>query len=377
MFLNDEQEAIVSEVRKFVKSEIIPVAGKCDEESRLPLDVIQKAHALGFLNILQEAEYGGAGLSYFDACLVVEELAAGCAGITTSMVANDLALLPIKIAGTHEQKLKFIKPITESGDLVSFCLSEPGAGSDAAGISTTIRREGDNYIINGSKQWISNGGFAKQFTVFGTTDKSKKHKGITCVIIPGDASGITRGHHENKLGQRASNTVSLTFDNVVVPVENRIGQEGEGFKVAMATLDASRPMTAIIAVGIARAAFEYALDYSKQRKQFGQAISTFQAIQSMLADMATDIDAGRLLTWRSALMLDKGIRASLQSSMGKLFSAEMAMKATTDSVQIFGGYGYTKDYPVEKLMRDAKLMQIYEGTSQIQRLVIAREILEK
>jgi acyl-CoA dehydrogenase len=374
--LSPEQEAMVSEVRKFVKAEVIPVAAEYDEKSAMPFDIIKKAHSLGFLNILQEAEFGALGLSFFDACLVVEELAAGCAGLTTTMVANDLALLPIRIAGSKEQKEKFITPIAESGALASFCLSEPGAGSDAAGISTTIVRDGDSFVVNGSKQWITNGGYAAQFTVFGTMDKSKKHKGINCVVVPGDTPGITRGHHENKLGQRCSNTVGLTFDNVRVPAANLIGKEGEGFKVAMATLDASRPMTAIIAVGIARAAFEYATEYAKQRKQFGQAIGSFQAVQSMLADMATDIDAARLLTLRSAAMLDAGKKASLQSSMGKLFAAEMAMKATTDAVQIFGGYGYTKDYPVEKLMRDAKLMQIYEGTSQIQRLVIAREILD-
>lgn len=373
--LTSEQESLVNEVRRFVQSEVVPIAKEYDEKAELPLHIVKKAHSLGLLNILQESEYGGTGLSFFDACLVVEELAAGCAGFTTSLVANDLALLPIRLFGTAEQKIKFIAPITESGSLVSFCLSEPGAGSDASGLSTTIKDEGDHYLINGSKQWISNGGLAKQFTVFGTMDKTKKHKGISCLVVPGDTPGITRGHHENKLGQRCSNTVGLTFDNVKVPKENRIGQEGEGFKVAMGTLDASRPLTAIIAVGIARAAYGYAVEYSKQRKQFGQAISAFQAIQFMLSDMATKIDAGRLLTLRSAAMLDAGKKCSLQSSMGKLFSADMAMDVTVDAVQIYGGYGYTKDYPVEKLMRDAKLMQIYEGTSQIQRIVIAKEIL--
>ena len=374
--LSEEQTALINEARKFVRGEIIPNAPRLDEKSEFPSSIIAKAHSLGFLNILQSSDYGGAGLSFFDACLVIEEFSAGCAGVTTSMVANDLALLPIHLCGTAEQKEKFISPIATKGLFASFCLTEPGAGSDAGGIQTQITDGGDHYIINGSKQWISNGGYATQFTVFGTIDKSKKHKGICCLIIPGDTPGISRGHHENKLGQRCSNTVSLTFDNVKVPKENMIGKEGEGFKVAMATLDASRPMTAIIAVGIARAAFEYARDYAKQRKQFGKEIATFQGIQFMLADMATKIDAARLLTHRSALLLDAGKRASLESSMGKLFSADMAMEVTTDAVQIFGGYGYTKDYPVEKLMRDAKLMQIYEGTSQIQRLVIAKEILE-
>jgi acyl-CoA dehydrogenase len=374
--LSDEQVALQSEARKFVRGEVLPHAARLDESSEFPSAIIGKAHELGFLNILQSADYGGTGLSFLDACLVVEEFAAGCAGVTTSMVANDLALLPIHLCGTAEQKKKFIEPIASKGLFASFGLTEPGAGSDAGGIQTQITDAGDHYLVSGSKQWISNGQYASQFTVFGTLDRSKKHKGICCLVIPGDTPGISRGHHENKLGQRCSNTVSLTFDNVKVPKENRIGQEGEGFKVAMATLDASRPMTAIIAVGIARAAFEYARDYAKQRKQFGKEIASFQAIQFMLADMATKIEAARLLTHRSAAMLDAGRKASLLSSMGKLFAADMAMEVTTDAVQIFGGYGYTKDYPVEKLMRDAKLMQIYEGTSQIQRLVIAKEILE-
>lgn len=374
--LTEEQKALASEAKRFVQAEITPVAKKYDETAAFPDAIIKKAHSIGLLNILQEAEFGGTGLSSFDACLVVEELAAGCSGFTTSMVANDLALLPLKLFATKDQKERFIKPVASTGDVVSFCLTEPGAGSDAGGLSTTIKRDGDSYVINGAKQWISNGGYAKQFTVFGTTDKSKKHKGITCVVVPGDAPGIKRGHHENKLGQRCSNTVALTFEDVRVPIENRIGDEGQGFRVAMATLDASRPMTAIIAVGIARAAYEHAVAYAKERKQFGAPIATFQAIQFMLADMATKIDAARLLTLRSAAMLDAGIACSKESSMAKLFSADMAMEVTTDAVQIFGGYGYTKDYPVEKLMRDAKLMQIYEGTSQIQRLVIAREVLQ-
>ena len=374
--LSEEQEALVSEARKFAEGEIRPVAGKLDETSQFPDAIIKKGHSLGLLNLVQDAEYGGTGLSVFDACLVIEEIARGCAGVATSMVANDLALLPIAIGGTKDQKMRFIKPVAEGGAVVSFCLTEPGSGSDAAGMSSTVVEDGDSWVLNGTKQWITNGGYAKQFTVFATIDKGKKHKGICCLVIPGDAPGVKRGHHENKLGQRCSNTVVMSFDGVRIPKDHMIGAPGEGFRIAMKTLDATRPMTAIIAVGIARAAYEYARDYSKDRKQFGQPISAFQGIQFMLADMATAIDAGRLLTLRSALLLDEKKESSLESSMAKLFSAEMAMKATIDAVQIFGGYGYTKDYPVEKLMRDAKLMQIYEGTSQIQRIVIARELLK-
>jgi len=373
--LSEEQESLVETSRKFAKSEIIPVASKYDESSEFPKDVIKKAHQLGLMNLVQEPEYGGAGLGVFDASLIIEEISAGCAGMSTSMVANDLALLPIRIGATPEQKKKFIQPIAEKGLLASFCLSEPGAGSDAGGLSTTIKKEGNKYILNGSKQWITNGGYASQYTVFATIDKGLKHKGICCIVVDANSPGITKGKHENKLGQRCSNTVPLSFVNVEVPEENLIGKEGEGFKIAMQTLDLSRPLTAIIAVGIARAAFEYARDYSKERKQFGKTIAEFQAIQFMLADMITGIEASRLLTYKSAVMLDMGKHSALESSMAKRFAADTAMQVTTDAVQIYGGYGYTKEYPVEKLMRDAKLLQIYEGTSQVQRLVIAREIL--
>lgn len=373
--LSDEQKALQAEARKFAQQEIVPVAAQFDESQAFPKDLIKKAHGLGLMNMAQATEYSGTGLSLFDDCLVIEELAAGCAGVTTSIVANDLALTPINVGGTPEQKEKFIKPICESGAMVSFCLTEPGSGSDAASLSTTVTEEGGELVINGTKQWITNGGVAEQYTVFASYDRSKKHKGICCIVVPARTAGITCGQHENKLGQRCSNTVQVTFNNVRVPRQNLIGQFGDGFKIAMATLDISRPMTAIIAVGIARAAFEYALSYAQERKQFDRPIAEFQGIQFMLADMLTNIQAARLLTLRSALKLDEGSSATLDSSMAKRFAADAAMKITTDAVQIFGGYGYTKDYPVEKLMRDAKLMQIYEGTSQIQRVVIAREMM--
>jgi len=373
--LTDEQVALRDEARKFVQREILPVAARYDEESHFPREEIARAHAVGLMNIVQPAEFGGLGLNYHDSCLVIEELAAGCSGFTTSIVVNDLAQLPIMIGATQAQKELFLRPIAEGGKLASFCLTEPGSGSDAAGLTTEIKPDGEGYRINGTKQWISNGGYADQFTVFATLDRALKHKGICCVVVPGDAKGITRGTHERKLGQRCSNTVQLSFDNVYVPADHMIGAPGEGFKIAMRTLDCSRPMTASIAVGIARAAFEHALRYAGERKAFGKPIAQQQAIQFMLADMATNIEAARLLTLRSAQLLDSGAHSALQSSMAKRFAADMAMDVTTDAVQIYGGYGYTKDYPVEKLMRDAKLMQIYEGTSQIQRIVIARELL--
>ncbi len=373
--ISDDDNAYRLEARKFTQDEILPVAHEYDESSKFPKDILTKGMSMGLMNLLIDPAYGGTGLTSFQSCLVIEELAAGCGGFATSMVANDLALTPIAIGGNEEQKVTFLKGVIEKRQFASFCLSEPGAGSDAAGISLSVSKDGDSYILNGQKQWITNGGYASQYTVFGTIDKSKKHKGVCCFAVPADLPGITKGKHENKLGQRCSNTVPLNFDNVRVPAANLIGKEGEGFKIAMKTLDASRPLTAAIAVGIARAACDAAIKYAKERKQFGQAISNFQGIQFMLADMATSIEAGRLLTLKSALLLDSGKNASLASSMAKRFSADMAMDVTTDAVQIFGGYGYTKEYPVEKLMRDAKLMQIYEGTSQIQRIVIARELL--
>jgi acyl-CoA dehydrogenase len=375
--LNEEQQALRDEAKKFAVGEILPHAATLDESAEFPREILKKAQTLGLMNLTLDDSLGGTGLGLFDTCLILEEVAAGCAGVATSLVANDLALTPINLYGNDDQKSRFIGEIISGGQFASFCLSEPGAGSDASGLSTTITAEGDSYLINGQKQWITNGGEASQYTVFATHDREKRHKGISCIVVPADTPGVSHGAHENKMGQRCSNTVTVTFENVRVPKSNLIGHEGEGFPIAMHTLDVSRPMTAILAVGVARAAFEYARDYAKERKQFAQPIANFQGIQFMLADMATNIDAARLLTWRSAYLIDQGDRSPLQSSMAKRFSADICMDVTTNAVQVFGGYGYTKDYPVEKLMRDAKLLQIYEGTSQIQRVVIARELLRR
>ena len=373
--LSPEQDSLREIAYRFAADKIRPNAGHLDERAEFPQAIIKEGHSLGLINLTLPAECGGSGLSIFDACLVIEEIAWGCSGFATSMVANDLALTPIRIGGSEEQKNRFIKPLAESGGLASFCLTEPGAGSDAAGLQTAVEDGGDCWVINGSKQWITNAGYASQFTVFATIDKTKKHKGICCIVVPRSTPGVSVGNHENKMGQRCSDTCRVTFDNVRVPKDHMIGAAGEGFKIAMQTLDASRPMTAAIAVGIGRAACEHAIAYAKERKQFGASISSFQGIQFMLADMATGVDSARLLTWRAAWLLDQGKSASIESSMAKRVSADTAMSVATDAVQIYGGYGYTKEYPVEKLMRDAKLLQIYEGTSQIQRIVIARELL--
>jgi acyl-CoA dehydrogenase len=298
-----------------------------------------------------------------------------CAGIATSVMANDLALAPIVLDGSEAQKKEWL-PKFQDYRLASFCLSEPGAGSDVAGMTTTAVRDGDHYILNGAKQWITNATHAHQYTVFATLDKGKRHKGLCAFIVDRNTPGITTGKPEDKMGQRASNTAPVIFEDVRVPVKNRIGEEGQGWMIAMRTLDKSRPMVAALCVGLARSAMEHAIDYAKERKQFGEPIANFQMIQQIIANMGMKTQASRLLTWQAAWALDQGIKASLYSSYAKSFAADTCMEVTTDAVQVYGGYGYTKEYPVEKLMRDAKLMQIYEGTAQVQRMVIARELIK-
>jgi len=372
--LTDEQRDLRALAHEFAEKEIRPRAADYDEHSTHPADVIAKAHELGLMNMHIPEEFGGPGLSIFDGILVGEELSWGCAGITVSIIANTLGAAPVVLAGSDEQKREWLPPLIEEPILCSFALTEPNAGSDVSGIQTTAVRKGDDYVINGSKMFISNAGHAAWMVVFASTDKSKGHRGLSAFIVPADADGVTVDKHLDKMGQRATDTSALAFQDVRVPAANRLGEEGEGFKIAMRTLDHTRPGTAIGAVGVARAAYELAVDYSRERVQFGQPIAMNQGVNFLIADMAAEIEAGRLLTWQAAWLLDQGKRATLQSSYAKRFASDTAMKVTTDAVQIFGGYGYMKEYPVEKLMRDAKLFQIYEGTSQIQRLVIAREI---
>ncbi|NOK39446.1 acyl-CoA dehydrogenase [Corallococcus exercitus] len=372
--LSESQRALQDAARKYARDVVRPKAPHYDETSDFPKDLISAAFELGLLNMAIPSEYNGVGLTHLEQVIVCEELAWGCAGVATSLIANDLANLPIILSGTDDQKKRLLAPFGEKLKLSCFCLTEPAAGSDVAAMGTTARREGDEYVLNGSKCFITNAGYADQFTVFATLDKGKKHKGITCFVVEGRPQGLTTGKHENKMGQRASNTTTVTFDEVRVPAKNRIGEEGEGFKIAMATLDNSRPLTASISIGIARAALEHSLEYSAQRHTMGKPIREHQAVQFMLAEMAMNTHAARLLTYESAQVLDEGQRNTLQSSYAKCFAADMAMKVATDAVQVFGGYGYMKEYPVEKLMRDAKLIQVYEGTSQVQRLVIAKEL---
>jgi len=372
--LTDEQKALREMAHDFAEKEIRPVAWQYDRDGTWPQEIIEKAWEVGLMNTHVPEEYGGPDASYLDGCIIEEELSWGCSGIQTSLGANGLASAPVGLAGSDETKRKYLGMLTEAPKLASFCLTEPGAGSDVSGMRTRAVRKGDVYVLNGQKCFITNGGHADWFTVYAKTDPEAGHRGISAFVVDKDDTVIV-DKKEDKMGQRASNTATITFNDTEVPAENLLGQENEGFKIAMATLDRTRPGVAAMAVGIARAAFEFAVGYSKERVQFGVPIAMHQAIQFMIADMATEIEAARLLTWQSAVMLDQGRRNTLASSHAKRFAADTAMKVTTDAVQVYGGYGFIKDYPVEKLMRDAKIMQLYEGTSQIQRLVIARETL--
>jgi acyl-CoA dehydrogenase len=372
--LTDEQKALRDLAREFAANEIRPKAAQYDEHSTHPADIIAKAHELGLMNVHVPDELGGLGLRGFEGMLIGEELAWGCSGIATSIVANTLGAAPVLIAGNDEQKRKWITMLLDKPLLCSFGLSEPNAGSDVSGIQTTAVRRGDEYVLNGSKMFITNAGQCEWLVVFASTDKSQGHRGLSAFVVSRHAEGVTIEKHLDKMGQRATDTSAIAFQDVRVPVEDRLGEEGQGFKIAMMTLDFTRPGTAAGAVGVSRAAYEYAVAYARERVQFGQPIAMNQGVNFLIADMAAEIEAARLLTWQAAWLHDRGMRATLESSFAKRFAADTAMKVTTDAVQIFGGYGYIKEYPVEKLMRDAKLFQIYEGTSQIQRLVIAREI---
>lgn len=375
--LSTEQLEMREMAMKFARNEMIPKAQEYDEKEIFPENEFKKAWELGLVNTCIPAEFGGAGFTALDSVVIGEALAYGCMGMNTSFMANDLALLPIVIAGTSEQKEKFLRPFTEEFKIAAFCLTEPGNGSDAAGIKTTIKDGGDHWILNGSKMWITNASKAHQFVVYGTMDPNLKHKGLCAVVVPSDLEGIVMGKKEEKMGHRSSDTRSIQFENVKVPKENMLGKPGEAWSIAMKTLDHSRPLVASSAVGGSQRALDCVKEYSKQRSQFGVPISKHQAIQFMIADIAMKTEASRLLVHKAAWLLDNGERNTEIASYAKAFAADSCMQNTTDAVQIYGGYGYSKEYPVEKLMRDAKLIQIYEGTSQIQRLVIAREVLGK
>jgi len=372
--LTDEQKDLRELAHNFAEKEIRPVAWEYDRDGTWPQEIIEKAWEVGLMNIHVPEEYGGPGLDFVSGALIEEEFGWGCSGIGTSLAANGLAMTPVLLGGSHEIKKKYLGMLTEEPKLASFCLTEPDAGSDVSGMKTTAKKVGDKYVINGSKCFITNGSYADWYTVYAKTDPDAGHRGISAFVVPRDET-VVIDKKEDKMGQRASNTATVTFNETEVPADHLLGEENKGFKIAMMTLDRTRPGVAAMATGIARAAFEFACEYSKERVQFGVPIAMHQGIQFMIADMATKVHLARLATWNAAVLLDQGKRNTLESSHAKRFAADAAMEVTTDAVQIYGGYGFIKEYPVEKLMRDAKIMQLYEGTSQIQRLVIARETL--
>jgi acyl-CoA dehydrogenase len=372
--LTDEQKALRELAHDFAAKEIRPVAWELDRDGGWPQAIIDKAHEVGLMNTHLPEEYGGPGLSYLDGCIIEEEMSWGCSGVQTSLGANGLASAPVMLGGSEEVKREFCDELVAEPKLASFCLTEPDAGSDVSGMRTRAVRKGDTYVLNGSKCFITNGSYADFFVVYAKTDPEAGHRGISAFLVRKDDTVIV-DKKEDKMGQRASNTATITFNETEVDARYLLGEENKGFKLAMMVLDRTRPGVAAMATGIARAAFEFATAYSKERVQFGVPIAMHQAIQFMIADMATKVHLSRLATWNSAVLLDRGQRNTLESSHAKRFAADSAMEVATDAVQIYGGYGFIKDYPVEKLMRDAKIMQLYEGTSQIQRLVIARETL--
>ncbi|HEX3802086.1 MAG TPA: acyl-CoA dehydrogenase family protein [Solirubrobacteraceae bacterium] len=372
--LTDEQLAMREMAHDFAEKEMRPVAWDYDRDATWPQEIIEKAWELGLMNGHLPEAYGGPGLSYLDGCIIEEEIAWGCSGIGTTLSCNGLATAPVSLGASEELKKEYLGRLSEAPLLASFCLTEPDAGSDVSGMKTTATKKGDKWVINGSKCFITNGEYANWYTVFAKTDKEAGHRGISCFIVPRDA-GVIVDKHEDKMGQRASNTATITFPDVEVPLSHLVGEENKGFKLSMMTLDRTRPGVAAMATGVQRAAWEMAMDYSKERVQFGVPIAMHQAIQFLLADMATKVHLSRLATYNAATLLDQGKRNTLESSHAKRFAADSAMEVATDAVQVFGGYGFIKEYKIEKLMRDAKILQLYEGTAQIQRLVIARETL--
>ncbi len=373
--LNDEQEMLLRMTRDFVADHIIPVAAEYDEQAIFPEDIFHKARELGIVNMLIPEAYGGVGASAFEEALVSEELGYGCTGISTSLGVNSLAMLPILIAGSERQKAHWLgERAGAQGQFCSYAVTEANAGSNVAGIQTRADKRGGAYIINGSKTFITNASYAHFYTIFAKTDPAAGRRGMTCFIVDRQSPGLSVGKKFDKLGQRASDTAEIVFENVEVPAENIVGEVGQGFYIAMKVFDYSRPGVAAAACGLQRRALEESVKYAGEREAFGRPIYQHQAIGHKLADMAINYEASRLLTWQSAWQVDAGVFSPRIPAYAKAFAADMATKAAVDAVQIFGGYGYMKEYPVEKLLRDVKIFQIYEGTSEIQRNIIVREL---
>lgn len=378
--LSDEQKEYKDLARKFCREEIVPKAPHYDQTGEYPWDIIKKAHSLGLINMHIPKDQGGLDLGIFDTCLVTEELAYGCTGIQTAIEANSLGQMPVIIAGNKAQKDKYLTRMIEEPLMCAYCVTEPGAGSDVAGIKTRAVKKGNEYVLNGQKMWITNGGHANWYFVLARTAEDPKMsagKAFTGFIVDRDTPGITVGRKEWNMGQRASDTRGITFEDVVVPAENVLGAEGMGFKIAMGAFDKTRPPVAAGAVGLAQRALDEATKYSMERKTMGKLICEHQAVAFILADMAIGVETARLATQRSAWEIDQGRRNTYYASIAKALAGDVANKCATDAVQVFGGNGFNSDYPVEKLMRDAKIYQIYEGTAQIQRMIISRELLAK
>ena len=374
--LTEDQKMLKTMVRDFAEKELEPIAAQIDEEASFPAESIRKAAEIGLFGAGFPEEYGGSGGGTIEQVIIVEEIARICASTSVILiVSNELTSHPIYVFGSEEQKQRFLIPLTKGEKLGAFGLTEASAGSDVASMQTTATQQDGGYILNGNKLFITNGAEADILVVFATVDKSLGYRGVTSFIVEKGTPGFSVGKHERKLGIRASSTSELIFEDCFVPEANRLGDEGRGFRIALGTIDASRIGIAAQAVGIARGAFEKALAYAQERQQFGQPIADFQAIQWMLADMATQIDASRLLTYRAAYLKDNGLSFVKESSMAKVFAAEAAMFVTSKAIQIHGGYGYIKDYPLERYFRDAKITEIYEGTSEVQRMTIARQLL--
>ena len=373
--LNEEQKALQEMARVFALKEMRPNAARYDKGGEFPADVMKKAFEAGFLTCSIPAEYGGSGLGDLDMAIISEELAGGCAGLFTSMMACSLALAPIILFGTEAQKKKFLVPMTQKMSFAAFGLTEREAGSDASNLKTRAQKVGSEYVITGSKCFITNGGISDLYVLFVNTNPLKGARGMSALVVPRDTPGLVVGKEEDKMGHRASNTTELFFEEARVPVDNILAREGLGLLVAMKTLDKTRASVGAAGVGLARAALEYAIEYSKTRLQFGKPIALLQATAFKLAQMAMEINAARHLVWHAAWLMDQGKPCGKESAMAKCFGTDVAMRTAMEALQIYGGYGYMKDYPMEKLMRDAKLLQIYEGTNEIQRLVISREVI--
>ena len=375
--LTDEQEAFTTAARKFAAERIIPVAGEYDEKGEMPLPVFRAAFDVGLMNVEIPEAYGGLGLHTLEGCLIAEELAYGCAGVATSIMCNHLGALPLMIAGTEAQKQEWLGGLTSGFGFVSYCCSEPEAGSDVAAMRTRLTKSGDGWVLTGQKRWITNGGYARFFTGFATIDPAARHKGITAFVIPRDLPGVSIGHKENKLGQRCSNTVDVIFEDVKLGPEHLLGEPGGGFAVAMETFDKSRPMIASQCAGMIRRCLDESAKYAKERKTFGKPIAEHQAVSFRLADMAVKVEASHQMMVMAARKKDSGERNDMEAGMAKYLASEYCKEVVEDSFRIHGGYGYSKEYEIERLYREAPMLLIGEGTADIQRMIIARRLLEE